>query len=317
MVPAKYKPKPGKNRFYILLFVGILLFLWFSLSYILSRFSNPDAFRVGIAILSQPVLVISWSPRNNTLVAMRLPGDARVHVAYGYGMYSISSLSDLDRVENKHGQLVTKTLEDLVGFPIQYYVREKQEGSVLDDSDRLSVQSFFSLPSLFRMVQGHIETNIPFFSFLHFYRAFGNIPTSALTSYDFVKRNVVAPLTLPDGSEDVVIDTSKLDIFLGNVLEDERLRKENFRIEIVNATLREGLAQHVARILDKSGLQIVSLGNSDTPLDTCRIQGHRAVKDSLTVRFIEYALGKCLFEENDDTSIDATITVGDAWAKRY
>jgi LytR cell envelope-related transcriptional attenuator len=85
---------------------------------------------------------------------------------------------------------------------------------------------------------------------------------------------------------------------------------ERVLVEVLNATPRKGLARTATRVLRQQGLDVVSLGNADTVVDSTRIYVHRG--DSTAARRVRAALGfgRIVAGRDPQRHVDVTVLLG-------
>jgi hypothetical protein len=123
---------------------------------------------------------------------------------------------------------------------------------------------------------------------------------------------------LPDGTPIQMLNLSRFDTTIGALFEDEAIRRENLKIAVQNATDIPGLAERAGRLVEKSGVSVVSLGNIEGEnIDACRLTVREEDTKSETVKFLQKYLSCDLSVSEERDRADMTLIVGTSFAKRY
>ena len=82
-------------------------------------------------------------------------------------------------------------------------------------------------------------------------------------------------------------------------------------VEVLNGTRRQGAARTATRLLRRSGLDVVFLGNADSLVPSTRVVARRG--DSVRARYVASALGTGLVMIETDTfrRVDVSVILGD------
>jgi hypothetical protein len=82
-------------------------------------------------------------------------------------------------------------------------------------------------------------------------------------------------------------------------------------VEVLNGTRRQGAARTATRMLRRSGLDVVFLGNADSTSVATQVIARRG--DSLRARYVAAALGAGVVRIQTDTfrRVDVSVILGD------
>jgi len=262
--------------------------------------------RIGVAIVGDPTIVFSYDQRRNIAISVSIPTDVSVDAVRGYGTYPISSVWKLDRMDHRKGVLFQETLEETIGIPIRFFIDPPSNNS--------NVFSFASCIQLF--IQR--RTNIPVWLLFTLFQAVSHMGPTDMTVFDLTNYPVFVETIQADGTTVKKIDTEKLTLLLGTHAEDAEIRKENLRIALSNTTESSGLAQKLARILEEAGFHVITLSNEENVRPTrCVIRSKQELKESYTVKTLQWLYG-CVFEEaNEELSSDVHFIIGSDFEKRF
>lgn len=267
--------------------------------------------RIGVAIVGDPTIVISYDSRQPGFIAIQIPSDVAVDAAYGYGTYPLASVWELDSMDKRRGKLYMKTLEDAIGIPIQYYIKPSKETFSSHNSIEDYSMAVFSYISVFAAMVGSVQTNIPPWLLFEISRSLVDIHPTDTILFDLEHQEVLYDVLLPDGTHRTQIDPGKLDILIGTHAEDPEIRKEHLRIGVYNTTKLPGLAQKVARVMEQAGFHVVIVAN-DTSLtpDRCIIESSKDLFSSVSLQTLVWLYGCTLQEQTHSSQHDVTLFVG-------
>jgi len=275
--------------------------------------------RYTIAVVGEPHYILSWDTRENTFILVPYPPDVRIEATHGYGTYPSNGLFALDVIEKRHGQLYTQSLEDAFGIPVQY-VLDRRSIPILTDADNYAVlQDLFSLSHLYPLIRPNSSTTIPWWLFVRLSIAVLNVGATSITEIKTEDAlDVFAKETLPDGSIVRVFNPLRFDAVVGTLFEEKELREEGLTVTIENSTTVAGLAQKAARLIEKSGIHVLSVGTgADTNVSSCQIIGTKQILRSKTVSFISHMLMCAKRESEVQGQTDITVVLGSEFKDRY
>lgn len=320
MKPSDRRTTSVNRRFPRMACVFFLLILcFFGIVFFVQSRIDP-LYRYGIAIAGENPVVVSWDPERSSFTVIRIPGFFTVETNHGYGSYQVKALWALDIMEKRNGMLFSDTLSDALGIPIVWFMKSDPLPQGGGAEGRTWLRQTFSLPNLFAVFFHKKPSNIPLPVFVKLMRQAASVGVPSFSSFDIGEMDVEEKETLPDGSVITRFDTTRFDALIGSFIEDDHIRSEMLRVAVVNTTETSGLAQKTARLLEKSGVHVVTLTSSSDqePVETCLIKGKKEWKDSVTAAFMRKSL-QCMYQETDDSSgiADLTLYVGKSMADRY
>ncbi len=296
-------------RFGVLgLFCGLVALAWFVTD---RRYVGPTT----IVLATDPILIWSLNKKNNSSILISLPKTLVIEAVAGFGTYSLEGLWRLDNVEKKSGLLFTQSLEQAIGLPISYYLGYKDElissaaGKEIDVAKlALSQVRFWS--------GSHKLTNINWWIFLELWWRFGSM-SSDMQFINIAKSTTLAEQKLPDGSTVRVIDPGQIDRLFGQRFEDELVRQERVSVGVYNTTKVPTLAGRVARILERVGVVIVTVGNAEPEVaDKCVLAGNKDSLHTKTAQVIGRVLG-CRLEIESLDRVDLAVRLGRDYARHF
>ena len=186
---------------------------------------------------------------------LTLPLEAEVVVPQGFGGHKLKEVYSLGALTKPQANLdlTAQTVKKLLAVPIDGYI-------VTDDAGLGQIDQYLGsglgmlklLPNLFTEVRRQIKTNLTFPSLLRVGQVLWS--TSPATSADMEGWKI---------SEEELFDWQHLDLELQKYFTDPRIIEERLKIQILNATEKQGLATLVARYVKNLGGDVIIIGNSD------------------------------------------------------
>lgn len=266
-------PGGGILRLLLLLLLGVVIgfVVW---GFHSSRVSRFDRFNVVVS--ASNTFVISLNPKSATANLVRLPDDLYVpSVAHGYGQYTIAKVYDVGQLDKRGGKVLSDTVSDYLGIPIDGYVR-------LPKSATGEIHSVVS--AVMFALQAR-QTDLSFFDRIMFAWSLARMRYDKTDVVDLGKS--ASPLLLADGSTGVTLDKDVVDSLLADEFSEDKIRTEDLRIQVVNSTPYAGLGSRGARILTNTGMKVVSVDSTDLPVDKCQLRMEAKLKNTMTVKRIE------------------------------
>lgn len=240
--------------------------------FVLLRVQGP-LFRQTAVLVNDPMVVFSWDGRHKNLTLITIPADTTISGVHGAGFYTLDALWQLGRIDSRQRLLLMQSLEDSLGLPISWYIH----GATLKQT--------FSFGNTIAYLKGDYSTNVPPWLFFSWSWAFGGLRPDKITTISLESARSDVPM--PDGTVSKILDLDRTDVLLSNIFEDERLRAEAIRTEVLNTTGTPTLGGRIGRLLGHMGVSVVSVGNDSPPLAQCELSGSKISLTSLTALFIE------------------------------
>lgn len=285
--------------------IGILAILAIVVWIFFPRAQNPYTHETYI-IVSDPMMILSWSKNDNVLTTILLPADVATEGTHGYGTYSLAAFWRLGQIDKKDGTVLAESVSEALGIPIDGYIGMKN-GSSLS-------QSVFSFQNIFCAYR----TNIPLTKFIAWSWFLSVKRPSRVNTYDFTNNPsaIAQDEQLPDGSTQYVMDPERVDAELANVFEDDAVRQEPVTAAVYNTTDMPSLGNRVGRLLTNLGVSVVTVGNDTPEVNTCTLTGSTAALKSKSGQLITAVLG-CKQILKKENRADLILRVGAFYAKRF
>lgn len=283
----------------VFIFLGIII--WNTIA------SLPDG-RTTIVVAGDPVTVLSWDGERRKLGVITIPGDVRIDGVYGTGQLPLVSLLKLEELDGGKKGLFIHSLSDALGVPIEDVIRDR---GPLDTHGAIGSLSPFSQTGW--QWEGGLSLPARF----HLWWIFKNLRPDVIWSVNLQDQGVFRDTDLADGSGIRVFNNERFDTALGSLLESDSIRREMYRVLIVNTTSATGLGGRVARVLERAGMAVASVENDASPQDGCSVHVEKDLRQSHAVLFIQKTYGCTLSPDRGDVRVDITVRLGGANAKNY
>lgn len=291
----------------IIVVVLILCVIWM----VLRVASAPAQFRQSTILVGEIVHIVSWDAKREQVVIADLPGTAVIEGTRGYGRYPLFSLLKLDGIDRHGGKVFIESLSDALGLPL-VGISELSPDAPKDGSVELLRQAF-SWKSLFELRKHHA---IPWSTWASWVWAARTLKADQVEAINATQ--VLVDQLQPDGSTVAIFDAQRFDYLYGNLFTDTRIRTEGVTVSVYNTTGVPTIGQKAARILAQLGVSVVTVGNDETAIAGCMLEGTKDSLRSQTALFIRsYFL--CQTKQSDETqgTSDLSLRLGTDYASIF
>lgn len=308
------KKRPSGFKFFLgLIFAFIFCLIGLFLVSRNSILNNSN--QINLILNTKPVLVISFNFVNQKNTIFSFPSNTYVDVAGGYGNYQIGKLFALDQQEKKQGKLITSTISNTLGIPIDGYLNfnqkeltDKENGYTREEFIRKKNSLFLTLPVFYKWQLPVIDTlKIIYFAV--------SVKGSRVNFINFFDSEVLIPYELPDSTKVFNIDYPKIDKVIKDTIEDTAVIKDDLKVEVLNSTSFLGLAEKGARIVENLGIRVINIGNT-TNLKTsdCKIYAEEKISKTYTFARLKNIF-QCIsiIQTYPESRADVTIILGDKY----
>ncbi len=257
----------GSAVSFVLILTGIVL-LVVLVYFLLISFSG----RTNILLVGPTITLVSFDHDQRTVSAVLLPENLYIHTTGGRGQVTVGSLFKLDEVSRRNGSLMTSTIRELLGVPIDGWIWVTPSLAMETAGDiELIVKREFN-PVNFESILTEIKEKKSSFDPVFLRRLYFEI--SSIGTKTFVFRNIsdsaaLSDQQLPDESTVLVSDEFALDNYLSEMFFEIDVLKESLSISILNGAETFGLAHRVARLVKNIGGNVVVVDNSDYKDNDC------------------------------------------------
>lgn len=267
--------------------------------------SRSPGGRLTFVVAGSPMAVVSWDRDHERVLLIEIPSSVVIAGVSGVGNYSLEALWQLGAIDKKDQALLPHSLEDALGVPVSGFIGWLS-----------SVRDTFTFANLLPLLTGRFRTNFSPFLFFSFTTAFNKLRPDAIETLR-VGESTTETQTLPDGSTVKVFSPARFDALVGTRFEDEGVRKESLRVEILNTTQAPSLGKRLERQLNHVGALVVGVGNDTPEVDQCQVEGEKKFLETKTVRFIMDHFGCKLISAANQSRADVVVRIGSQFRKRF
>lgn len=300
-----------QRRWPVVLFLSALILIGvlgvFGLVQI-SENALPEHF--GIVVLTEPIVIITGDRQSQKLTLFRLPHDTVFSVIHGLGDYPLAGVMKLDDLESREGKLLTGTVSESFAFPVHYYaVPGSGKTSDAVPTSLEQVRQLFSLANALQLGQTETRTNLT----LRERIGLARILRSRRYFFDYAEiadRTGLETMVHTDGSSVMQFDTESFDRAYSELLEIVPVRKEGYKVTVINSTETPGLAGRFERYLEHAGFLIENVRSDATSRTACEWNGTAMTIPSASSRYLTEYLDCHYTPENMTTGTDLTVWVG-------
>lgn len=222
--------------------------------------------------------LISYNPKEEKIVIIKIPEDVFLDVPYSFGKWQIRAVYGLGESQKGLGgdRLLKDSIESFLGIPIDGFLDlsklKQQSADSLIDSLRSNPFSGFNFLS-------DLKTDLTLWELINFKFGVSNVRFDKIEHLDLGELDVLDKENLPDSTIVFTGDPNKLDPVMLK-LADPTIISEHKTIAVFNATEKPLLAQNVARLISNLGGNVIYTANSKKVFDKTQVVG----EESLTLK---------------------------------
>jgi hypothetical protein len=309
--------KKKKRKWLALIFILFLLsslgFLLFKICCSLGQSLWDGESQFNLAINSQPVVIVSFDCQEKEINLLKIPNGTFIEAVHGYGPYRVESIYKLGEIKGQGGQLLSDSLQEYLGLNVDGFLA----GGKLPQG-QMALKSFL-LNQFFVSLSSKEKTNLNHWDQLRFWWQVKMIREDKINLIDLSQTSASQEVELPDGSWAIKIDQERLEKIISQFFFDERIKKEDLSLSILNKTEHLGLANKAARIISNIGGRVVQVSNQkqETQDGHCQVKSEKKYKKSYTVeKLIKIFNCQWLEEESSSQRAQVNLYVGENyWSK--
>lgn len=284
--------RSGLKRWIVLLFLIALCFLVgkIFLSY---RKRVWQKGRFNFVFAAEPVLVLSLSPREESLTVVLIPQNTYIEAARSFGLYRAEAIYPLGELDGMGGQLLKGSVQEFLGVPIEGYIRinpkfeyrnsKFSQEELIDLKKRVvSWRVFLKPQKALKFIRENLATDLTFWDMARIWLQAKKVGSGKVNLIDLEKSGVLSPFHLPDGQVGKIGDPLLIDNLLKDFFLEPTVRSEKIAVEVLNGTDTPGLAGRAARIITNMGGKVTHVGESQERFDRSLLRGNKQVLGSLT-----------------------------------
>lgn len=244
------------------LFIFLLIILFLPVFFIL-KVDRKN--RLNLALVGESVAVLGFEPGLKEITFLIIPKGTLIETVHGYGFYRVEKLLDLDRLDNWKGEVITGSLGELLGLPIDGYL-------IFDkDFDKANL-----LKALIEAIKNKNQTNLSRGDLLRLWWQIKKIRPNKITLIDFSQTSVCIKSNLADNSQVFKLDQAGIDQLLKMSFKDEKIIDADLTIFVLNGTSHLGLANRTLRMITNMGGQVVGVGDWKQEAKNCELRAKKA-----------------------------------------
>lgn len=292
--------KPGsKSLLFLAVFILLLLggvFLGYKLGLFAPRkFGEADRFNLAV-VTPNYIRLVSLETDGQSATVITFPADIYVpDVAHGYGSYLLGKVYDVGQLDKRGGEVLMKTVRELVGAPVDGYV-------VLPQASDNFLQPDFILES---------PSNLALMDRARFAWGFSQVRQDRKRQRD--TGDITEKLLLPDGTEGQIVEPDRMDAFLGDSFVEDKIQDEDLRVHIVNTTPYPGLGNKAGRIVEALGGSVVAVDSIEETVNQCQLTSRPEVARSATVKRLTSIFNCQVAAGEQDSRADLKLVLGTAY----
>jgi len=326
MVRKRKKKKIEKGSLRRRLFVlgAICLFFVFGKLILSYRKSIWKKGRLNFVLATEPILVLSLSPDEKSLIVVKIPKNTYVETTRGFGLYKIESVYPLGELEGRGGQLLAETAQEFLGAPVEAHIginsKFEIRNSKLDKEEIVELKRkmgswrvFLRPGRLIEFLKEDMETNLSFWDIAKIWLSLKKVNVGRISFIDLEEKMILTEFSLPDGGIGRKGNPLLIDNFLQDSFFELEIRKEKISVEVLNGTDYSGLGQRIARIIANIGGKISKVGDSQEKIGKCQIKGDDQALKSFTLFKIKKIFDCQVLKGEKDGLI---LVIGDDYPKK-
>ncbi len=271
--------------------------------------------RVNVLVGTSPVSIWSWDKSDESFGISLLPANVSAD-SVAYGRYTLEALWKLGFIDKKDGRVLARSLTDLMAISIPWFIGEGEALVTSSDPAAYGRQTF-SWRGLFPVIFGKRATNMPLGTWFSFSWALGRALPDGIRILDLVHQAPVASETLPDQSVREFLDPQRLDVVLKGRFEDEKIRQEAITVGVYNTTKTPALGTYAARLLTQEGVLVVAVGNHESEIQACTVEGSDVIVKSRTAEVIAELFDCIIVESEVQERVDLSVRLGTVFAQQF
>lgn len=267
-------------------------------------------FNLNLVALSEPLGVISYNPKEQSLKILEIPDETYLEVPGGFGSWRTGAIFKLGEAEHppKGAKLLKGSVENFLAVPMDGFMEIRGPASRGEQgvSSEQLVDLLRGNPLAFI---ANLRTDLTPLELIRFYWGIRGVRFDKVFTFNLADLGLLRSSSLADGTPVLVGDPAKIDALVSRNFTENKLVEEAATIGVFNATDKPGLASKTAQIISHLGGNVIiqtSLGNK---------LGHNAISGGpnypyTTKRLKEIFAPNCEREKNCDI-LGAAAVAGD------
>lgn len=332
----RYKKQRIKIRFRIIVFITLLLLLTLLAVKLYTSSAWDGKRRFNIALYNTDSLGSSYNaffsiePKQQSAVFLIFSPNTYLEVPFGYKSYPASSVYKLGQLDSEKGggRLYLKATENTFGLATEAFIVVNGRGikwpNIKDDIFDIK-RRYFNLWGGLRLVisilnnKEVIDTNLSLVDKFLLWNSVRHLRPNQIKLIFLEETNTVRKQVLPDGNSVLILDAEIFDNNYKDLFFDTDIRRENYSIEVANATGSEKIAAQFARIIEHLGAHVIAkTTEKEIQKQACTIKAaNLKVKKSIIIERLMMIYNCNLKKEilTDGSQADVKIIIGEDFLK--
>ena len=267
---------------------------------------GKEQFNFLVGAEGERVLLISLDPESTNVLVFDLNPNVMIETVYGYGDYKIGSLLRLGRMEKLGSDLLQESVQHTFGMkmadvlPVSTATVQVINAAYIQRLAKPMLVSLLGRPLGISDVWRYIS-------------ATSSLRDDQVTVISLHESRLAYSEPPSDESIELRLDQQRLDGFIQAQIHGTNYINEKIGVSIINTTSHPGLASSLSRISLNSGIDVISVGESqDTLATSAVIYDKPETADSETVRLIRELLpGSTLTSKSEAIRADVVVLLGE------
>jgi len=211
-----------------------------------------------------------------------IPENTQIEVPFGYGQYQLKNVYSLGKLDERGGELLRRTTQDMLALPVQGWL-VKQTGT------RQTNLSWWDKWRLWIAKTWQVRKQV---------------------EIRLVETGAWVEARLKDNSLVYRVESRLLDELINQEFFNQQIAEEGLTVAVVNSSGAEGLARTVTRLVTNLGSQVVWVGNDEQVLEASKILvGTKDLIKSVTVEALVDGLGIVTVEPGEVSGYRADVVI--------
>lgn len=245
---------------------------------------------------NEKTIIVNLSTEEKKLSMLSLPETLYLAASGNFGDYPLSSIYHLGEIEGKGGKLLSASLENFLGIPIDGFISSDEEKQIKSAEEMKK----FLRKAMIKKFSGKLVSNLSLIDLGRLWWFLVKETGTESNFFDLAELGITGEKTLADETKVLTAEKEKIDFWIKKIFGEKRMAEEGIEIEIINGTQHESLAANLARSVTNLGGRIVSLGNSDGPQAVSLIRySQEKIAESYTLARLVTISGFCIEKKAD------------------
>lgn len=303
----------------ILIFILALIILVIGIPIVIHAWDGQSRFTFVLENIDKgDIALFSIEPQENRGKYIYIKNNLMMDIPYGFKTYQASSIYKLGQLDNKigGGKLLKASIETTFGIKTDRYLRSSSFKSLPDSEQsyeefKKANLNFYSGMKFLTTIIKLDETDINILEKIKIYLALKNLKLSEMKILNLENSQTVSQYFLLDKTEVLKFDPEIFDHLYGDDFQNINVRREEFTIEVQNATGVEKMAKGFARVLNSLGSYVIlrSTAESESKNGCIIFFKHPKINNSEIVKILKKDYHCKVNKNNDNLTLRSDLLV--------